>query len=299
MRLPTEAISRYCALALVAANVCVWYAVWYVDAHRNLALSFFDVGQGDAIFITAPNGNQILVDGGPSDRIVARIGRELPFWDRSIEVVLVTHPHADHLAGALEVLRRYDVGVIIESGARHSIAEYDEWRGLVEARRIPVVTAAAGTRIRFAAGGELEILAPFEDFSGASPDNQHDAAVVARLAYGSASAMLTGDAERAVEYRVLFSGADVRADILKVGHHGSRTSTSEQFLAAVAPRFAVIQAGARNRYGHPHQEVLDRLASFGAAVFRTDRDGDIVFRSDGRQWFDGSGRIMERIANAP
>ncbi len=270
-------------LSLLGAVVgLVWYAVFYVEVQRNLVMTAFDVGQGDSVFIETPNGNQVLIDGGPQDAVLAKLGDAMPFWDRTIELVVLTHPHADHLDGLVEVMKRYDVVMVLESGVNHTIPEYEEWRNLLKEKGVKVVIAKAGQRARLSSSAYLDILAPFENFVGESPRHIHDAMIAAKLVHGSTTALFMGDAEKSLEYQLLYSGADMDADILKVGHHGSKTSTTPDFLRAVSPKIVVISVGRRNRYGHPAQEVVDRIAAFGAALFRTDRDGDARFVSDGR-----------------
>ncbi|OHA08315.1 MAG: hypothetical protein A3A44_02400 [Candidatus Sungbacteria bacterium RIFCSPLOWO2_01_FULL_60_25] len=272
---------RYLFLGLTVAAVFVWASVFALEAgDGRLTLSVFDVGQGDAIFIDAGNGNQALIDGGPDGAVLAKIGGVMPFWDRTIELVALTHPHADHLDGLIPVLERYDIGMVVESGVNHSIPEYDTWHTLIRERGIPLHIAKAGERIRLSPDAALEALAPLRDFTGTSAP-VHDAMVVLRLVNRNAAALLTGDAEDEVEREMLRSGASVAADVLKVGHHGSKTSTSDAFLEAVRPNIAVISVGAKNRYGHPFQLVLDRLGRAGVRILRTDRDGDVVFVSNG------------------
>ncbi|OHA08234.1 MAG: hypothetical protein A3B37_03310 [Candidatus Sungbacteria bacterium RIFCSPLOWO2_01_FULL_59_16] len=272
---------RYVFFGLVLAAVFIWASVFALEAKDGrLTLFVFDVGQGDALFIDAGNGNQVLIDGGPDDAVLAKIGGVMPFWDRTIELVVLTHPHADHLDGLIPVLERYDIGMVVESGVNHSIPEYDTWHELVRERGVPLHIAKAGERIRVSPDAVFEVLAPLHDFVGTSLA-VHDAMVVLRLTDRNARALLTGDAEDDVEREMLGSGAAVRADLLKVGHHGSKTSTTDALLGAVHPAVAVISVGAKNRYGHPYQLVLDRLSRAGVRVLRTDRDGDIVFVSNG------------------
>ena len=273
---------RQIALALLAATVAViWYAVFHFESRQNLVVTFFDIGEGDAILFEAPNGNEILIDGGPGDRILAKLGGTLPFWDRSLDLVILTHPHADHVTGLVDVLERYDVGMVLETGVNHSIPEYAEWRELLKEKDVKVITAKSGQRVQFSESARLDILTPFENFAGASRPNVHDAMLVSRLAHGSTTVLLMGDAEKSLEYRLLYSGDDLDADILKVGHHGSKTSSTVEFLAAVSPEIAVIQVGRKNRFGHPVEEVLERLEASGAKILRTDRDGDIRILSNG------------------
>ncbi len=269
-------------LVLGAGVVIIWYAVFYFQARQNLLVNFFDIGQGDAIFIEAPDGNQILIDGGPSDRILAKLGRELPFWDHSLDLLILTHSHADHVTGLLEVLKRYDIGMVLESGSEYGTPEYKEWQGLLEKKKVPVFIVSAGEKVQVGAGVWLDVLSPWENYVGVSLKNPHDANVSTKLYYGSTTILFMGDAEKSTEFRLLFESPQVlKSDVLKVGHHGSKTSSSQEFLAVIRPQIAVIQVGRKNRYGHPVQEVLDRLAAVGAKILRNDLDGDVVLESDG------------------
>ena len=267
--------------ALAAVVFVIWYAVLYAEAHRAFRVTFFDVGQGDAIFLEAPNGSQVLVDGGPSDRILAKLGERMPFWDRSLDLLVLTHPHADHIGGLFEVLKRYEISMVMEAGVRHSIPEYGEWHDLLKKKNVRVVIARRGQRVNIGNGGIVDILTPFESFENASPKNVHDAMIISKFRYGSTTILFMGDAEETLEYKLLMSGTDVAADILKVGHHGSKTSTAAAFVRVVAPRAAVISSGKNNQYGHPHQQTLNTLEKLGIRIFRTDRDGDVEFISDG------------------
>ncbi len=270
---------------LTAGVVIIWYAVFYFEAHQNLIVSFFDIGQGDSIFIESPDGNQILIDGGPSDTVLSKLGHALPFWDRSFDLLILTHPHADHVTGLAEVLRRYRVGKVLESDSAYATPEYSEWHQLLKEKNIPVVIAHAGQEVR-AGALHISVLSPFENYALVSLKNPHDANVSTRLEYGKNSVLLMGDGEKKIEYQLLFEAPQLlKADVLKVAHHGSKTSSSQEFLVVVGPKIAVIQVGRKNRYGHPHQEVLDRLASAGAAIFRNDLDGDVVMASDGAHYW--------------
>lgn len=284
-----EKIKQYGKIIFLAScavlAALVWYAALYAEAHRNLNVSFFDVGQGDTIFIESPDRTQILIDGGPGNAILAKLGRAMPFWDRSLDLVILTHAHADHVSGLVEVLKRYRVDRILESGEAYGTPEYAEWRRLAQEKNIPVTVAHAGQEIR-AGALVIAVLSPFENKSGVSLKNPHDANVSTKLIYGGTSALLMGDAEKMIEYRLVYERSEsLRSDVLKVGHHGSKTSSSQEFLAAVSPKIAIIQAGRKNRYGHPTQEVLDRISAAGAAIFRTDLDGDIAFASNGIQYW--------------
>lgn len=268
-------------IGLVVLNVIVWYAVFYFESRQDLIVSFFDVGQGDSIFIEIPGGNQILIDGGPNAAVLSKLGKTMPFWDHSIDLLILTHPHADHLTGLLEVLKRYKVGMVLETGVNHSIPEYQEWKQLLKEKNINAVIAKKGQQIKLSDSAYLNIFTPLMNFEGQSPKNIHDSMIVSELFYGSTTALLMGDAERLLEYQLISEGINLKADILKAGHHGSKTSSSEEFLGAVSPRYAVISVGKKNRYGHPYQEVIDRFNYLGIKIFRTDQDGDIQLKSDG------------------
>ncbi len=271
------------AFALAAG--CVWSAVFWVQAQEGLLRLFvFDVGQGDAIFIAAPGGGQVLIDGGPDSTVLTRLGEVMPFWDRSIDAVILTHPHADHLDGLIAVLERYGVGVVVESGVEHSIAEYEVWRRKIRELGIPRIVAVRGGIMRLGGGARLDVLLPDRPYDARRVRNIHEAAIVLKLSFASTTALLMADAELSRERELLASGINIHADLLKVGHHGSKTSTSEVFLRAVRPRLAAISVGAKNRYGHPAGEVLDRLQAAGVEIFRTDRDGTVTFISDGTQF---------------
>ena len=279
-------LKKYFPWLLLAAIGCVgmfvWSAVFTIEAKQGkLLLHVFDVGQGDSLFIEGPNGNNVLIDGGPDDKVLAELGKTLPYWARSIDLVVLTHPHADHVDGLINVLKRYHVGMVLESDVNYPTPENDELHHVIQSKSIPDVVAARGEIVDLGEGAKLYVLAPFRSFVSENPTNVHDSMVVLKLAYASSSAMLMGDAEVPLEFQLIAAGDNLRADILKVGHHGSKTSSNELFLEAVHPFFAAISVGAKNRYGHPTQGVLDRLHQLGIKIFRTDEDGEVTFVSDG------------------
>ncbi|MDP3710543.1 MAG: ComEC/Rec2 family competence protein [bacterium] len=279
-------------LALMVLVAVIWYTVFYFEEHQNLLVTFFDIGQGDAALVEIPGGNQILIDGGPSSQILSKIGKTLPFWDRSIDLLILTHPHADHLDGLLEILKRYEIDMVIESGVDHSIPEYKEWQDLLEDKKTKVIIAKAGQKVKLGRSTELQILSPFKNFTSQTVKNIHEAVVTARLKHNQNSILFMGDAEKSTEYRLLFESLNSKflildSSVLKVGHHGSKTSSAEEFLKAISPKYAIISAGRKNRYGHPHQEVLDRFEKLGIKIFRTDLVGDVHLISDGISYVFG------------
>ncbi len=258
----------------------IWYAVYTLESGRNLAVHFFDIGQGDGIFIELPNHVQVLIDGGPNNSILSKLGSVMPFWDHTIDLVILTHPHADHVDGLIDVLKRYDVGTVIESGVAYATPDYNEWNKLLKEKNVHVVYARKGQQVQLSEKAMINILYPFEDMIGRRLSNVHDSMVVSKLSYGSTSVLLMGDGEKQIERKLIGLSA-LHADVLKAGHHGSKTSTTQEFLDAVHPKMAVISVGRKNRYGHPHQEVVDRILAAGISLFRTDTDGDVVLMSDG------------------
>lgn len=256
----------------------IWYAVLREERHV-LTVSFLDVGQGDAIFIESPTGNQILIDGGATASVLRGLGKSIPFFDHSIDMIFATHPDQDHFAGLIDVLRRYRVGLIGENGARNDTATYASYEKEIIREKAPTHVLHRGERIQLGGGAYLDILFPDRDMAEAESNT---GSIVAKLVYGETSFMLTGDSPIAIEnYLSAIGGDDLDVDVLKVGHHGSKTSSSETFIGYTSPEYAVISAGKDNTYGHPHQEVLERLQQFGAKILRTDEVGTIVFTSDG------------------
>lgn len=263
-------------LAFVAA--LVWLGLRGLPDGR-LHVWFLDVGQGDAIFIQAPDGRQVLVDGGPSPTaLLNELGDIMPFWDRHLDLVVLTHPDGDHITGLIPLLERYNVGQVLDTPRSDTAALAATWRERVNG--LSRLYAVRGMRLSL---GDLVITvlhpAPMPLVGTASDDNNN--AIVLRLDYGQTSFLLTGDAEAEAEADLIRAGLPLRSTLLKVGHHGSNGSTSAPFVAAVSPQVAVIQVGRENSFGHPHPEVLKRLA--GIQVLRTDQDGRIEVVSDGRR----------------
>lgn len=242
-------------------------------------VAFLDVGQGDAIFIQAENGNQILMDGGPNKAVLRQLSKVMPFYDRLIDMVISSHPHADHLAGLVEVLKRYDISSAVESGTVQNTPEYQEWKNLLSDKKIPHFYGKRGMKINLDKNLYLEILLPAIDAKNLDP---HAGMLVAKIVYGNTSYLLMADAEKPIEnYLVSLEGAGLKTNILKIGHHGSNKSTSENLLGFSAPQYAVISVGKDNSYGHPHKETIDILNQFDISILRTDELGAIKTKSDG------------------
>jgi competence protein ComEC len=259
---------------LFGLNVLAWLAVFDLNKPQLLEVSFFDVGQGDAIFIETPSQHQILIDGGPGSVILEKLADSLPFWDRTIDLIILTHPEYDHLAGLIEVLKGYKVENILWTGVLRGTAEYKEWQRLISDEEAEIFIAKAGQQVK---DGKvfLNILYPFENLEGQEFENSNNTSIVTKLIFGENSFLFTGDAYKSVEKKLMGKEVDLASDVLKVGHHGSKTSSSEEFISEVSPEVAIISAGKENPYHHPHQETLDALEKYGIKILRTDKDGDI------------------------
>jgi competence protein ComEC len=269
-------------LALAASFV--WYALFSLHPDA-LTVSVLDVGQGDAIFIETPSGNQILIDGGPGRKIMSELGRVMPAYDKSIDMVLATHTDTDHLSGLVEVMKSYSVGTVIENGWTASTTIYHEWDSQLKAREIPRKIVSAGDRIMLDRDIEFDVLGPTpEDFispPAGGPKKANEVMIVGRLVYRNNSFLLTGDIGRGDEVRLAYSDANLSSDVLKVSHHGSKYSSTDLLLSRVHPAYAAISVGVYNSYGFPMPEVLNRIGKIGAQVLRTDQHGRITFISDG------------------
>lgn len=260
--------------------------VWDTRSDGLLHVHVLDIGQGDAILLVTPQGRQLLVDGGPDPRaMLNELGRLLPAGDRSLDAVVVTHLDSDHAGGLLGILDRYDTDLVLQGSANEESALYHQWQSVIDQRGHPTARVQAGHRIRMDSGVALEILnPPAGTLPRAIDHSANNLSVVMRLSYGDVSFLLAGDIEKDVEtHLVQTAGERLQSDVLKVAHHGSRTSTSVPFLQAVEPKSAVISAGANNRYGHPHPDVMERLAEAvdGSNLLVTSRDGAVEFVTDG------------------
>jgi len=256
----------------------------------KLKVSFLDVGQGDAILIKTPSGQQILIDGGPNpDTVCQQLGKKLPFWDKSLDMVALTHSDDDHLVGLMGVLQHYDVGQVLESGYGEGPV-YREWLTQVEDKKIDWTIARAGQQIDLGEGIVLEVIYPYDDLLEGTESKANSNSVVLRLEWNGVSFLFTGDADSEAEQDMLYGGVirDLRCTVLKLGHHGSKYSTSSELLAAVDPQVAVISVGEGNTFGHPSDETLSRLD--GVDVYRTDERGTITFTTDGERLWVRTGR---------
>ena len=280
---------------LTVLDGVVWSLIFFPRASADeFAIYFLDVGQGDGALITFPGGVQAVIDGGPPNgRLLAELGRILPLQDRYIDLVFLSHPQLDHFGGFIDILGTYEIGTFLGNGKAGETKSYEEFARIAEAGEIPQIALRAGDRIRYG-DYAVEVLSPLPEQLGEKELNE--SALVLALsapavdgaeARRSFRALFTGDIGAKTE-RLLAGRTDLRAQVLKVPHHGSKYSSSAEFLAAVAPQVAAIGVG-KNTYGHPTAEALGRLEAVGARVFRTDLDGTIKVIVD-----DGVLRVFTR-----
>jgi competence protein ComEC len=280
---PRTWVSKHPRIAVVVILFCIDIAILLALFRYEsgmLTVTFLDVGQGDAVLIEAPNGNQLLYDAGPpSGAVLRELGRALPFWDRSVDVVVLSHPDLDHIGGFPEIFKRYAIDLSIEPGSQSDNGAYEEVVRAIQTEGSGHVLARRGMRIVLGGGAYADILYPDRDMSTVETNSS---SIVMRVVYGKTAFLLSGDLPRNIEEYIARSpGANIRANVLKAGHHGSRTSTSEYWLSAVAPEIVVVSAGKDNRYGHPHKDVVELLTSRGIMVLSTAEEGSVRVMSDG------------------
>lgn len=280
-------LARYTIAGMVLVVAAVWSAVG-VMPDGKLHVYVCDVGQGDAI-LAVMGKIQMLVDGGPDERVGECLGKYMQFYDHTLEVVVMTHPQADHMTGLITVVQRYNIGEFVTVNAANSTKQFAALEQVLREKAIKVKFVANGDKIVV---GKLafDVVWPSREFlethngrNGTTDLNSF--AVVGKLAYGRFDVLLTGDADQAVDSAMLGLGVLSPVEVLKVPHHGSKTGMTRAWLEAVKPQLAVISAGKNNRYGHPAQETLDLLKDEGIEIKRTDVDGTVDIISDGNKWW--------------
>ncbi len=245
-----------------------------------LHLSYLDVGQGDAILIRTPAMEYILIDGGPDGRVLQEISTVMPFYERTIDLLVLSHPHADHVDGLVEVLERYDVGSVLLTGVSYRYPGYERFLDLVTEKKVKIFFVNGEYDYRF---GSLvfDIVYPLESLQGAHFENINNSSIAMRVLFGSHSFFFSGDLELEGEAKIIKNGIDVRADVLKAGHHGSRTSNSEEILDLMRPSWAIVSCGVDNSFQHPHSETVRNLQKREVPLYRTDIDGRVDVVTDG------------------
>lgn len=248
------------------------------NATGQLQVIFLDVGQGDSILLISPQGRTMLVDAGDNDQEQRMVDYMKQYGISKIDVMVGTHPHADHIGGMDKVIDQVDVGAIYMPKYTATTRTYESLLKSIKNKNLKVITAKAGVTIDWDDQVQVDIIAPVKAYEDANNNS-----AVLRIAYGQHSFLLTGDAEGASEKDMLASGAELSATVLGVGHHGSYSSTSNAFLKKIAPEIAVIQSGKDNSYGHPHKVVTDRLKKGKVTILRNDLQGTVTFISNGKE----------------
>lgn len=264
---------------LLFLNIVIWVAVISVRPRPYISISFLDIGQGDAALIQGKNGNKIMIDGGPNAIVLERLSESLPAFTHSLDMLIETHPDSDHIGGFPSVLEHYHVGAFMEPGVESPNSVDNNIRAIRKQKGVPDILARTGMVLDFHDGSYLRILFPDRDPTGWETNT---ASIVAQYVYGNTCFLMTGDSPLKIEnYLVSIFGTQLHCQVLKAGHHGSKTSTGDPYLSAVMPEYAVISAGLNNKYGFPHPETLARLADHNVKVISTIDLGTITMHSDG------------------
>ena len=267
---------------LVLANlILIIYFFPFSTQKGKLQVVFLDIGQGDAILIQTPNGKNILIDGGPDRTIIYKLSSYIPQNRRRIDLMILTHPDVDHLTGLIEVLKYWDVKNVIYNGAEDDDPIYQQWQNLIRAKNIPIFAIRKEQIVRIEKDLYFDFFWPDKDMRGQYFDNDNFYSLVMKLNFKNNSILFMGDAEKDVEEELIGRNINLRADILKVAHHGSKNATSLKFLEKVRPVYAVVSVGKDNPFGHPSFRVISNLKRMGINILRTDKIGDIIFRSNG------------------
>ncbi|MCJ7804730.1 MBL fold metallo-hydrolase [Patescibacteria group bacterium] len=263
---------------LILILILLWGVVFSLP-DKQLHLVFCDVDQGDAILISYLQ-TQVLIDGGPDNKILGCLSKNMPFWDRKIEIVVLTHPEEDHFGGLIDVFKRYNVRYFVSNGLIKSSASFTELEQSRRSKKVLPLMVKVGDKIKISS---LQFLFLWPEKGDFKTDDFNDSSVVLKLVYGDFEALFPGDISEKVEKLLDLPAGGV--EILKVAHHGSKFSTSEEFLRKIKPKLAVISVG-KNRFGHPTLEVLERLNQAGIRVLRTDQQGEIEIVSNGWGWYN-------------
>ncbi len=275
-----EFVKKYFLVVLVLLFFFVIAEIVKSPKPDGVQIYFLNVGQGDSELIQKGDF-QILIDGGPDDKVLAEIGQVMPLSDRKIDIIILTHPHADHLTGINLILDRYSVSMIYSTGVLDTTNGYFEFLNKIKDKNISFKIPGLYEKIIPFADAELDFLWPGDKYKGATLANLNNSSEVAKFCYFSHCALFTGDIETdeqaaMVDYYSQKNLSDVfHSDILKVPHHGSKNGTNEQTLEIVSPKYAVIEVGADNKYGHPHASTLELLQKYNVIVSRTDQDGTV------------------------
>lgn len=259
-------------------------------AGSELTVRMLDIGQGDA-FLLEKDGKFVMIDTGDIEHREQTVSLLRKYGVKEIEKVIITHPHADHLGGMAGIMKNFKVDAVYDDGMPANTGSYKNYLKQIKEKKISYHVLKAGEDLEFFDGVRFHVLGPvkvIKDQKGNSDFNNNS--IVGRLTYGNFSMMFTGDAEKEEEKTILDQGGTLKSDVLKTGHHGSRTSTSPAFLKAVSPKAALISCGQGNDYGHPHKATLDKLEKAKVQIYRTDRNGTVTLTTNGSTYQIGKER---------
>lgn len=256
----------------------------------KLHLTICDVGQGDAVFIRTPRGQNILFDGGPDNKVLECLEKEIPFWEKKIDLMILSHPHADHLNGFIDVLKIYRVKQFITIDVANKTDGYDALRHAVEEERIKWQVVDAGDVVRTSDGVTFTVLGPTREYiektavDGKYITSSEFASLEMLVSFRDFDVLLTGDSQHIQLQQAVSSLALPQVEVLQVPHHGSKTGLTEELVAAIHPDMATISVGEKNTYGHPSPLIIDLLQKVGSTILRTDKEGDLRLKSDGKSY---------------
>ncbi|MFH0857014.1 MAG: MBL fold metallo-hydrolase [bacterium] len=289
-------------IGLIAANLFfLIFIILQKPIKDGVEVIFLDVGQGDASLIRAEGGVNVLIDGGPDNKVVEKIDKYLPLWNRKIDIMVLTHPHSDHVSGLINVLEKYPVNEVWMTGVLHNSPEYIEFLETMKNKKTEVKIAGGENgglgEYEIALNTKIKILYPKENLLKQKVDNLNNSSIVLKLEYKNKSFLFAGDIEKEAEDELCgqpssnfpssdalpatSSGGVLKADILKVAHHGSDTGSTEEFLNLVKPEIAIISVGRDNEFGLPSLRIIKRLERMGVRIIRTDEYGDVIMKVDG------------------
>lgn len=274
---------------LLFTTIFSWFLV-YTYSDKSLKIFFYDVGQGDAIHIRNNKNQDILIDGGPDNVILSKLGQNMPFYDQKIELMILTHPHADHIAGLIHILNKYQVEQIVYSDVLDSTDFFQEWKRIIKEKNIPTREAKIGQTIKLE-NSLMYVLLPKTSYKDKKVENLNSTSIVLKLVNGQISYLFTGDIEKESEVELMDNMGNktygkekkniLNSDVLKVAHHGSKSSSSQELVSLINPKYAIISVGKNNKFGHPNSETVEKLNNLKANILRTDKDSDIKCISDG------------------
>ncbi len=268
-------------MILIFIIIYLYLSYQYYQNNYNLEVSFIDVGQGDAIFIKTPNKKKIIIDFG-DQKGVKELNKKIPWWSKEVDLLIITHPHDDHIAGIDNVIKKYKIKNILLSGIEYDSPLYLDLLEKIKLKNIPIIIPSKNSEIILDEKCLIKIIYPFENLEKKEVANLNNSSIVTQLDCNNSKFLFTGDIENEVEKEIITKNINIKSDVLKIAHHGSISSSDEEFLEKVDPKIAIIMVGKNNKFNHPSLRILKRLEKRNILIFRTDQDGSIKIISDGK-----------------